>query len=117
MSDFKKRVFDKYNGRCAYCGHEITIDNMTVDHKIPKSKGGSLALANCLPSCRRCNELKADGTVEAMREKLLQLRKTISKNREFQMLRKYGLVKFDEFGDELAFHFEIKHEDPYTIGG
>lgn len=91
-AEFKRTVFNKFEGRCAYCGNQITIDNMTVDHKVPRSKGGSVCLKNCLPSCKRCNELKADGTIGEMRSKIENLNKTIKKNKEYQMLKKYGLI-------------------------
>ena len=31
----RKKVYEKYNGHCAYCGCEITLEVMQVDHLIP----------------------------------------------------------------------------------
>jgi 5-methylcytosine-specific restriction endonuclease McrA len=33
----RKLVFNKYNGHCAYCGIELTIKSMQVDHFLPKT--------------------------------------------------------------------------------
>ena len=33
----RELVYNKYNGRCAYCGREIAYKNMQVDHFIPKN--------------------------------------------------------------------------------
>ena len=104
MSDFKRKVFEKLKGRCAYCGNDITIDNMTVDHKKPKSKGGSLSFSNCVPSCKRCNELKADGNIEDMKKKIEKTIKSLSKNKDFQILKKYGFVKLKK--EPIIFYFE-----------
>lgn len=103
-AEFKRKVFEKYSGRCSYCGNQITIDNMTVDHFTPKSKGGSLSIANCLPSCKRCNEIKANGTIDEMRSKIEESLKSIRKNREYQTLKKYGLIETNQ--EPIVFFFE-----------
>ena len=38
----------------------LTFEESTIDHYIPKSKGGSNALENLRISCRECNLSKAD---------------------------------------------------------
>lgn len=50
-----------YGPRCAYCGKE---GDLTVDHVIPKSRGGTDAWENLLPACRPCNEAKGNRTPE-----------------------------------------------------
>lgn len=65
----KKRlelVFEKTQGRCAYCGKELS-DDATIDHVIPRSKGGSNSLDNLLPSCRSCNTSKGVKSLEEFR--------------------------------------------------
>lgn len=47
----RERVFDVKGDRCFYCGEVAT----TIDHFVPRSKGGSDDIANLLPCCRRCN--------------------------------------------------------------
>ena len=48
----KKRDFD---GRCAYC---FGLCRQTIDHVVPLERGGSDAIANCVPACRSCNSSK-----------------------------------------------------------
>ena len=31
----RQQVYDKYHGHCAYCGREITMKEMQVDHIVP----------------------------------------------------------------------------------
>jgi 5-methylcytosine-specific restriction endonuclease McrA len=45
---------DRY--RCAYCGGRAE----TIDHVIPRSKGGPHSWQNCVACCAKCNHRKAD---------------------------------------------------------
>jgi hypothetical protein len=45
---------------CDYCGFPAT----EVDHIVPVSRGGGLALSNLAPACHECNHEKRDQTVE-----------------------------------------------------
>ncbi len=42
--DEKRIVYAKYNGKCAICGQPVKFKKMTVDHKVPLSKGGTNAM-------------------------------------------------------------------------
>ncbi|WP_285500793.1 HNH endonuclease [Actinokineospora sp. NBRC 105648] len=45
---------DRY--RCAYCGGRAE----TIDHVIPRSRGGQHTWQNCVACCAKCNHRKAD---------------------------------------------------------
>ncbi|MCH9667739.1 MAG: HNH endonuclease [Actinomycetia bacterium] len=42
--------------RCAYCGSKAN----TVDHVVPRSRGGAHSWENCVAACSGCNHRKAD---------------------------------------------------------
>jgi 5-methylcytosine-specific restriction endonuclease McrA len=50
------------NYRCAYCGRRAE----TIDHVIPRSRGGQHAWENCVASCTMCNHRKADRMLEEL---------------------------------------------------
>lgn len=50
------------NYLCAYCGRRAE----TIDHVIPRSRGGAHAWENCVASCMRCNHSKSDRLVEEL---------------------------------------------------
>lgn len=62
----RKEVFEKYDGRCAYCGKELTEETMWIDHIISNSRREEFGLTkeefhhpdNINPSCRYCNVIK-----------------------------------------------------------
>ena len=50
---------DQY--QCLYCG---STKNLTLDHLVPKSRGGSSSWTNLATACMRCNTKKGDRTPE-----------------------------------------------------
>lgn len=46
--------------RCAYCDKRAD----TIDHVIPRSRGGTHTWDNCVAACRACNSRKADRLIE-----------------------------------------------------
>ena len=89
----KEEVFNKFGGRCAYCGVVIkpidrsitgqkikiwAIENnikdikgmFEIDHIIPKSRGGSDDISNLFPSCSECNQIKNDRNLDYLKKRL-----------------------------------------------
>ncbi|MBW1726603.1 MAG: HNH endonuclease [Deltaproteobacteria bacterium] len=52
----KKNVLIRDGFKCAYCGGEKR--KLTIDHIIPKSRGGKTDFDNCVSSCKSCNNKK-----------------------------------------------------------
>jgi 5-methylcytosine-specific restriction endonuclease McrA len=53
----RRAVFARDRHRCQYCGSER---HLTVDHVVPRSKGGLDTWDNVVTSCAPCNRKKAD---------------------------------------------------------
>lgn len=49
-------IRDKYT--CQYCGKKFPPSELTIDHIIPKSKGGHTRWDNVVTCCKRCNNRK-----------------------------------------------------------
>jgi 5-methylcytosine-specific restriction endonuclease McrA len=62
---------------CGYCGAECSLTSepistqATVDHYIPKSKGGSCTFQNYVVCCRSCNNKKGNKIWGLSQKKLL----------------------------------------------
>jgi 5-methylcytosine-specific restriction endonuclease McrA len=52
----RKAVFARDGGRCVYCSAPAT----SLDHVVPKSRGGPHTWDNVVSACGRCNHIKAD---------------------------------------------------------
>lgn len=59
---FRKSILHAWNGRCAYC-NEILGRNSTLDHVLPRSKGGETVLTNLVACCFSCNSRKSSHPV------------------------------------------------------
>jgi 5-methylcytosine-specific restriction endonuclease McrA len=53
---------------CPYCGVPIPWPNISVDHAVPRSRGGSSELDNLVWTDRRCNQLKGSLMPDEFRE-------------------------------------------------
>jgi len=53
----RRAVFARDRHRCQYCGSDR---HLTVDHVVPRSKGGSDSWDNLVTSCAPCNRKKGD---------------------------------------------------------
>lgn len=51
----------RVGGACAYCG---STHDLSRDHVVPKSRGGSLDPSNIVIACRNCNSAKGNRTPE-----------------------------------------------------
>lgn len=58
----KKNILRRDNYACQYCGRRG--ESLTVDHVVPRSRGGQTAWANVVAACLRCNLKKGDRTLE-----------------------------------------------------
>ena len=57
----KFRVFIKDDFTCTYCAKPMSPKTkLTVDHIVPKAKGGTNAYSNITTACQCCNGKKAD---------------------------------------------------------
>jgi len=53
----RANIFKRDGHECKYCGSK---KQLTIDHVIPKSKGGKSNWTNLITACHRCNVYKGD---------------------------------------------------------
>jgi 5-methylcytosine-specific restriction endonuclease McrA len=58
----RQGVLARDSHRCQYCGSGAE----TLDHVLPRSRGGRHVWENLVAACRRCNHLKADRTLDEL---------------------------------------------------
>ena len=65
----RKAILSRDRYTCQYCG--ATGPHMTVDHLIPKHRGGEFTWENLVCACPRCNSRKADRTLAEAKMRVL----------------------------------------------
>jgi 5-methylcytosine-specific restriction endonuclease McrA len=63
LKEFEDKCIE-FGFRCAYCHTELSDFNVSIDHIVPLSKGGSNSIGNINPCCRTCNSSKNDLDLE-----------------------------------------------------
>jgi hypothetical protein len=121
-------VFNKYGGRCAYCGCELQ-KGWHVDELLPvvrdweyvPSKGKSnydmvkrttgmrnpenLNIENQMPACASCNILKSSQSIEGFRLSISGFIKSLNSYvNQYKFAKRYGLV--EEINKPVVFFFE-----------
>ena len=67
----RRNVLMRDEGTCQYCGCQPAWGKLTVDHVLPRSRGGQSSWENVVACCRRCNSRKGGRTPEEARMPLL----------------------------------------------
>ncbi len=53
----RQNIFKRDSNKCVYCNSK---KDLTLDHVIPKSRGGKTSWTNLVTACRKCNSRKGD---------------------------------------------------------
>jgi 5-methylcytosine-specific restriction endonuclease McrA len=75
----RRSVFSRDRGECQYCGRPAE----SIDHVIPRAKGGQHTWENVVAACRPCNVTKRD---RLLHETSMTLRATPSAPRGFSWI-------------------------------
>lgn len=107
----RRAVYNKMPGHCAYCGCEIELREMQVDHVTPLRKGGTDTLDNMLPACRSCNHYKSTLTVQQFRQMVERMPATLMRDSvTYKNAVRFGLVA--PTPHKVEFYFErIRREE------
>lgn len=68
----RQSVFARDKYICQYCKKMFGKDDLTIDHILPRSKGGLTVWDNIVTCCMDCNARKADRTLLEVRERYPQ---------------------------------------------
>ena len=58
----RANILARDNCACQYCGQRVTSKEATMDHVVPKSRGGGTSWKNIVCCCVRCNRKKGNRT-------------------------------------------------------
>lgn len=79
----RRNLYKRDKNTCQYCGARPGSAELSIDHVMPRSRGGHSSWENCVLACLDCNRRKANRTPNEAR---LQLRNKPKKPRWSPML-------------------------------
>jgi 5-methylcytosine-specific restriction endonuclease McrA len=115
------KVYERYNGHCAYCGKKIDYKDMQVDHIQPKhsyrtfEKDIADHINNLNPSCRRCNHYKRGADIKAFRRLLLTLHQRVRKQYINKVAEDYGIITVKPWDGLFYFEKAKLHDNPELL--
>ena len=56
----RANLFQRDQHTCQYCGERFPTDKLSIDHILPRSRGGLTSWDNCVLACVRCNSRKGN---------------------------------------------------------
>jgi len=65
------RIYMRDKFRCQYCGEKKGVGELTLDHILPRSRGGDNSPVNIVTACVSCNNRKSNRTPAEARMPLL----------------------------------------------
>lgn len=108
----RQKVYEKYGGRCAYCGKKIEYKDMQVDHLVPlegDSQKGTNDFDNLMPSCRRCNHYKRANSFEGWRKMIEEIPEKMERDSYiYRVALDYELI--EPKPHKVCFYFEKEGE-------
>ena len=60
------KLFARDRQMCAYCGDVLPHEELTREHILPTSRGGTDTWMNCITACRNCNSRKGNRTLQEL---------------------------------------------------
>lgn len=69
----RRTVLARDHYTCQYCGRQPSRKDLTVDHVLPRSRGGHTTWDNVVTACQRCNGRKGSRTPEEAKMKLMSI--------------------------------------------
>ncbi len=66
-------IYMRDDWTCQYCRKKKSARDLNLDHVVPRCQGGQTNWKNIVTACRKCNDKKADKSVEEAKMKLLKM--------------------------------------------
>jgi 5-methylcytosine-specific restriction endonuclease McrA len=89
------RIYMRDKFRCQYCGEKKTAGELTLDHILPRSRGGDNSPVNVVAACLACNNRKGDRTPAEARMPLLTSQSALRVKLERVMLCHYAEARVE----------------------
>jgi hypothetical protein len=105
----RRNIYARDSNRCQYCGKRFATSELSLDHVVPRSRGGVSSWANIVCCCVRCNVRKGGRTPYEARMKLV--RQPVKPKRSPMIALRLGHEKYaswKQFLDAAYWNVELR---------
>jgi 5-methylcytosine-specific restriction endonuclease McrA len=86
----RRNIFSRDRNACQYCGVVFSTAKLTLDHVLPRSRGGRDTWENLVTCCASCNHRKADRTPDEARMALIRMPRAVNVHTTRSLMRTRG---------------------------
>jgi 5-methylcytosine-specific restriction endonuclease McrA len=86
----RRNIFSRDQNACQYCGVVFSTGKLTLDHVLPRSRGGRDTWENLVACCDSCNHRKADRTPEEAGMALIRMPRAVNVHSARSLMRTRG---------------------------
>jgi 5-methylcytosine-specific restriction endonuclease McrA len=116
------RIYMRDKFRCQYCGEKKNVDGLTLDHILPRSRGGDNSPVNVVTACVACNKRKGNRTPDEARMPLLTSQTALRVKLERVVLCHYAEARaewrkylFMDMHDDRDTRYQVRNEQPRRL--
>lgn len=109
--EFRHSVLNKYDSKCAYCGCELSINSLRLDHIIPVKRGEFKATKNSEllndfnPCCNSCNSSKGALSIKDWKKIIIsRLDNLVDSNYNLRLLVVLDIIRMTD--TRILFYYE-----------
>ena len=118
----RMRIYMRDKFRCQYCGDKKGVSELTLDHILPRSRGGDNSPVNIVTACVACNNRKANRTPDEARMPLLTSQTALRVKLERVVLCHYAEARmewrkylFMDMHDDRDTGYQVRNEQPRRL--
>jgi len=86
----RKNILLRDRNTCQFCGRQFPSSELTLDHVVPRSRGGHSTWENLVACCYECNNRKGNRTPEEVGLRLVRRPRPFTLHTSRQLMRMMG---------------------------
>ena len=104
----RRNLFRRDRNTCQYCGRRFSSDQLSIDHVVPRARGGKSSWTNCVVACTACNVRKGNKLLDEAAMRLLQVPREPHWRPSFAVSLFKGKASWDQFVSEAYWNVELE---------
>ena len=101
----RRNIYHRDANTCQYCGKRFPYSELSLDHVVPRSRGGADSWENLVCACTNCNSRKADKSLAQARMQLIRTPRALKAPAQLIRIQHESWA---QFVDDAYWNVELK---------